>query len=135
MKRIIIAGTIVLLVTIIATVMLGQDGLLQAFISNDPVSQVVRVALIGLLVTLLLASPPRSLEFRSALSMASAALTFGVAIMLSQYYIAALDALLYVEIAIIFALEAVESPVTAKAKRAVKKIRVSYHPQNEKIRI
>lgn len=133
MKRVIIAGTIALLIAIIATTALGQDGLLQAFISNDPVSQGVRVVLIGLLASLLLTSPPRSLEFRSALSAASAALTFGVAIMLSQFYIAALDALLFVQVAIIFALEAIESPAPAKA--AAKKIRVVYRPQNEKIRV
>ena len=133
MKRVIIAGTIVLLIAIIVTTALGQDGLLQAFISGDPVSQGVRVVLIGLLGALLLSSPPRSIEFRSALGVASAFLTFGVAIMLSQYYMAALDALLFVEVAIIFALEAIESPVLAKGTG--KKIPVVYRPQNEKIRI
>ncbi|MES2630680.1 MAG: hypothetical protein V4611_01865 [Patescibacteria group bacterium] len=114
MKRIIIAGTIALLVAVIVTATIGQDGLLQVFISNDAVSQAVRVVLIGLLATLLLSSQPRSIEFRSALSVASAILSVGVAITLSQNYMAALDALIYIEIAIIFALESIESPVLAR---------------------
>lgn len=133
MKRIIIAGTIAFLAAIVLTSAFGQDGFLQAFIATDIVSQVVRVVLIGLLVALLVLSRPRSLEFRSALYMASAALTFGVVIMLSQFYIAALDAVLFVEVAIIFALEAIESP--ASIKGAAKKIPVVYLPQKEKIQM
>lgn len=115
MKKVVIAGTIAFLIAITAATALGPDGLLQAFISIDPASQVVRVVLIGLLAALLLSPSPRSLQFRTALSAASAGLTFGVAIMLSQYYMAVLDALLYIEVAIIFALEAIESPAPIKA--------------------
>ncbi len=133
MRRIIIAGTIAFLIAIMTMTSMGQDGLLQAFVSNDLVFQGVRLGLIGLLITLLVTSPPRSLEFRSFLYMASAALTFSVVFMLSEYTMAVLDALLFVEVAIIFALEAIESP--ALAKGMAKKIPVKYDKQSMKIRI
>lgn len=133
MKRVIIAGTIALLIAIIVITSLGQDGLLQAFIANDPISQGVRVVLIGLLATFLFTAQPRSIEFRTVLSAASAMLTFGVAILLSQNSMAALDAVLFVEVAIIFALEAIEAPV--RKKGAGKKIQVVYYPKKEKIQI
>jgi len=130
MKRLLIAGTIAFLAAIMVSTAVGQDSLLQAFTSSDAASQVIRLALIGLLASLLFVKPPRSIQFRTALSIASAALTFGVTIMLSQYQVAPLDALLFIEAAIIFALEAMESPVSLKVG---KKIPVVYRPQNEKI--
>lgn len=133
MKRIIIAATIALLMAITLFTAFIQDNLLQAFTAADPLSQGVRVLIIGLLATLLLTSPPRSNEFRLLLSIASAALMVGVAILLPQNQMPLLDAVLFVEVAIILMLESVESPVLAKTTG--KKIPVIYRPQNEKIRI
>lgn len=114
MKRIIIAGTIAFLAAITVGTTFVHDPLLQAFIASDLLSQTVRLVLIGLLTVLFFTAPPRSIEFRTALGFASGLLSIGVAIMMSQYSIALLDALLFVEVAIIFALEALESPITAK---------------------
>ena len=114
MKRIIIAGTIAFLAAIALSTTFVHDTLLQAFIASDPLAQGVRVALIGLLTVLFFTSPPRSLEFRTALGFASGVLGIGVAIMLSQYSMGIMDALLFTEVAIIFALEALESPVRVK---------------------
>lgn len=111
MKRFIIAGTIALLAAVTVGTAISQDSLLEVFAANDMLSQLIRVGLIGLLVTLLVTSPPRSMEFRTSLAVISACLTFGVALMLSNYQVAMLDAVLFVEVAIIFALEAIESPV------------------------
>lgn len=133
MKRLIIAGTIALLLTIIIGSTIGQDSLIQALVSNDPLSHIVRFIIVGLLAGLLFTAPPRSIDFRTALMIASGMLTIGVAVMLSQFYIAPLDAILFVEVAIIFALEAIESPMIAK--RPGKKIPVDYRPQRQKISI
>ncbi|MFZ1250211.1 MAG: hypothetical protein WAR37_02070 [Candidatus Microsaccharimonas sp.] len=108
LKRVIIAGTIALL-TLVVLGTIWQDSILQAFALSDSVSQAIRMALVVMLLGLLVSTRPRSVEFRTALGLASAGLTLGVAFMLSQYYIAPVDAFLYIEVAILFALEAIES--------------------------
>lgn len=132
MKRLIIAGTIALLIAITVGSAVAQDSIIMAFVSNDPLSQGVRVVLIGLLASLLFTSAPRNIDFRTALMVASACLTFGVSILFSQFYMAAGDALIFIEVAIILALEGLEAPVTFKPG---KKIAITYMPQNEKISI
>lgn len=132
MKKLLIAGTIASLAALTLATSVGQDHLLAAFASNDIMLQVVRGALIVLLAGLLLSSPPRSLHFRTILGVVSAALTFSVVLMLERYTIGLIDAILFVEVAIIFALESIESPAV---KRAGTKIPVVYRPQNEKILI
>lgn len=133
MKRVIIAGTIAFLAAITVGLALTHDVLLEAVAANNTASQIIRVVVIGLLLALLFTSPPRSAYFRIALGFASAILTIGVAVLLSQYEMPALDSLLFVEVAIIFAMEALESG--AAITNPAKKIAVVYHRQNEKIKI
>jgi len=115
MKRIIIVGTMALLAFVTAWTAFGHDILFPAFAGSDMISQFIRLALIGLLGCLLIIPPPRSMELRTVLALVSAGLTFGVTIMLSQYYMAMLDAVLYVEVAIILAIEAIEAPLTLRS--------------------
>ena len=133
MKKILIAGTVALLGATTLYAALGHDNLLPALISIDPLSQLIRVAVIGLLVGLLLTSPPRSIHFRTALGIASALLSFGVAVLLSQYAMAPFDALIFTEVAILFALESLEAPVLSQVveKSSVK----TYVPKNKKLAI
>ncbi len=133
MKKILIAATVALLAAITVATSVGQDHLLAAFASNDIILQIVRVVLIVLLAGLLLSSPPRSMHFRTILGVVSGLLTLSVLVMLERYAIRLLDAALFVEVAIIFALESIESPEAAK--RAGTKIPVVYRPQKEKITI
>lgn len=121
MKRFIIAGTIALLAAITVGTTLWHDTLLQAFASSDLLLQGVRVALIGLLVGLLLTSPPRSIEFRIVLAAMSIVLGLGALSTLLQYSLPLLDSLVFIEIAIIFAIEAIEAPeaVRTAVKKAV----------------
>lgn len=132
MKRIIIAGTVALLIATVIGTGIIKDEILQAFASSDVFSQLIRVVLIGLLTVLLITNPPRSLHFRTGLGIASALLTLGVAVMLSQYGMALLDALVFVEVAIIFALEAFESPVFTTDE---KKVQGTYQTQKKKVAI
>lgn len=132
MRKVLIAATIAFLTAIIVGNTVGQDSLLQAFTSGDVASQIVRGAIVAVLMALLLSHAPRNIYFRGALGLASAGLSFGVALLLSFGYIAALDALLYVEVAIIFALESMESSLITRSER--KKIPIVYLPQNEKLR-
>lgn len=133
MKKILIAGTVGLLAATTIYAAVGHDMLLPALISIDPVSQLVRVALIGLLVGLLLTSPPRSIHFRTALGISSALLSFGVAVLLSQYAMAPFDALIFTEVAIIFALESIEAPVLAQVTKEIPA--KAYGAKNKKMAI
>lgn len=118
MKRLIIIATIAFLVGIGISTATIQDPVLQAFASGDIASQVVRVLLIGLLTSFLFIEPPRSIHFRAFLGVASVALAVGVCTMMFKYIMAPLDAVMYVEVAIIFAIEALElSHGTTKNKQ------------------
>lgn len=124
MKRILIAGTIALLTTVFLGSMFQVEHTLLALTSASVEYQVVRVALIGLLAALLIWSPPRSQDFRMILGSVSAVLTFGTAMMLSNYQIGLFDALIFIEVAIIFAIESVEASVLIK--RPTKKVPVNF---------
>ena len=133
MKKLLIAGTIASLATLTIATSVGHDNLLAAFASNDIIMQGVRIALIGLLAALLITSPPRSLRFRTILGAVSAALSFGVVLMLERYAIGFLDAIFFIEVAIIFALESLETTVVVKPAKA--KGPVVYSAISEKILI
>lgn len=114
MKRVIIACTIAFLIVIILNTMFTQDSLLQLFASSDPVLQIVRVGIIGLLLTLLLIAQPRSIYLRVMLGGASVFLAIGSVSLLLHYLIGMLDVVVFIQVAIIFAIEALESPEAAK---------------------
>lgn len=114
MKQILIAGTAILLVAVMVGTGVAQDNVLQVFASSDQAIQVIRLLLLGLLIGLLLTSPPRSAYFRTVLGAGSILLVIGSAAMLVGDYMLLLDALIFMEAAIIFAVDAIESP---KAER------------------
>ena len=133
MKKLLIAGTIASLAALTIATSVGHDDLLAAFASSDIIMQGVRVALISLLASLLITSPPRSIHFRTILGVVSAALSFSVVFMLERYTIGFIDAMFFVEVAIIFALESIETTEVVKPVKA--KGPVVYSAINEKILI
>jgi hypothetical protein len=115
MKRILIVGTIVLLIAVMVGTGVAQDNVMQLFASGEPAAQVIRCILFGLLIGLLLTSPPRSVYFRTVLGAGSIVLVVGSAAMLAGNGMLLLDALIFIEAAIIFAVDAIESPTTDHA--------------------
>lgn len=124
MKRTIIAGTIVLLGAVFVGSFIGLDHTLLVLTSPSIEFQVVRIALVALMAMLLASNPPRSIDFRTVLGAVSAVLSLGTAVMLVNYQIGIFDAILFLQVAVIFALEAAETQ--ALVKRPVKKIPVAY---------
>lgn len=114
MKRILIAGTATFLLAIMIGTAVAQDNLVQAFASSEPVLQVIRLLLIGLLASLFFTSPPRNIYFRLILGVCSVFLAVGSIAMLVDYYMLVLDTLIFIEIAIIFVINAIESPASQK---------------------
>jgi hypothetical protein len=87
----------------------------------------MRAALIVVLVMLLLTSPPRSHYFRIFLAGFSSALFIGTILLASWYAVGLLDAIIFIEVSIIFMIEALE----ADAVR-VKKLGYNYRFVNKK---
>lgn len=108
MKRLIISATIAYLAVVTIGTMIQPDQVLTAFVAGDTLSQAVRVLLIGLLTSFLFIRPPRSMHLRVFLGVASIALAVGAVSLIPSYVIGVFDAILYVEVAIIFAIEALE---------------------------
>ena len=115
MKRLIILSTIVFLAVIGISAHLSNDALVQAFAGNSVLLQGVRAGIIALLVSFLFIEPPRSILFRAFLAVASVGLFVGVSTLLLDNYMAPLDAVMFVEVAIIFAIEALEMPFVTRA--------------------
>ncbi len=110
MRHLLVIGTITLLGCMIAGQQLTSDSLLSVFWSSAIEYQVTRVVLVSLLLGLLFTTPPRSMRFRMALGLVAGALFCGSAAMLLGYQMRILDAVMFIQIAIIFAIEALESP-------------------------
>jgi hypothetical protein len=108
MKRLIISTTIAFLAVVTIGTMIQPDDALTALAAGDTLSQVVRIMLIGLLTSFLFIEPPRSMHLRVFLGGASIALAVGAVSLVPSYVIGIIDAVLYIEVAIIFAIEALE---------------------------
>ena len=121
MKQLLITGTVLLLLGMMTGTIVAQDNLLQAFASCELLLQGVRALLIGLLLGLFFTSPPRSVYFRAILGTASLLLFIGVPVLVMDNYIRLLDALVFIETAIIFAVNAIESPQLSKTTVRVSK--------------
>lgn len=114
MKKLIIITTIAFLATTTIATLTSHDVLLQAFAGDSALLQLVRVAAIGLLVSFLFIEPPRSLQFRVFIALSAVALGLGAGALALRNYMAPLDAVLLIEVAVIFAIEALELPLIAK---------------------
>lgn len=123
MRHLLTIGAIALLTFMLLMPQLVNDSLLTVLWSSAVEYQVVRVVLIALLFGLLFTTPPRSMRFRVALGVVSVVLLFGSAAMLLGYQMKILDAVIFLEIAIICGIEALESPaplrLSSKKERAV----------------
>lgn len=126
MKQLLIVGTILLLAAMMIGAQFTGDNLLSVVWSSAIEYQVVRFILIAMLLGLLFSTPPRSARFRTVLAIVSAALLGGSAVLLLNYQMYALDAVVFIEIAIILAIEAIESPayVRLSAKKEQLAVRV-----------
>lgn len=87
----------------------------------------MRAALIVVLLTLLITDPPRSGFFRTFLAAFSAALAISTVVLSYWYAVGLLDAVIFIEVAIIFMIEALEADT-----KDVKKINFKYTLANKK---
>ncbi|MNG07031.1 hypothetical protein D3C84_903160 [compost metagenome] len=110
MKKLLVIGTIMLLAFMMGGLQFTGDDLLSVLWSTTTEYQIIRLALTALLLGLLFSTPPRSMYFRILLAVVATVLLSGSLVMLLNYQMYALDAVMFIEIAIILAIEAIESP-------------------------
>ena len=127
MKELLSIGLIVLLTVVTIGVTFDYTETFMGIADNSPLLQAVRIAAIGLLLGLVLTKPPRSMYFRIALTVFSAALFIGTAALTIQYQIALLDTLTFFALAHLFAIEALEAPtLIEQTQTSAKSKKVSF---------
>lgn len=109
MKRLLIAGTIILTTALLLGGIYYPDDPFMWLASTSTNFEVIRAGLIALLAVLFFADPPRAIFFRVILAACASVLVIGTLWMLSTYTMYLIDAIMFVEIAIIFGVEALES--------------------------
>ena len=110
----------------------------MAFAGTSSAFMVVRIAIAILLSALLFTKPPRSVYFRAMLGVWAVSLSILASQLLMNYQLNLLDAVMFIEVAIIFGVEALESSLatsTKKAKHNVKRIPVRKIPARQRINV
>lgn len=126
-KRLLIVITTLLVGAMLFNGLYQPDAPLMWLAATTTNYAYMRAGLIVVLLTLLVTNPPRSGYFRIFLAAFSAALALS-AILLSHWYaIGLMDAVIFMELSIIFMIEALEANVGR-----VKKVNFSYKWANKK---
>lgn len=84
------------------------DTFLMSFANSGPVHTVIRITVLIGLAVVLISKPPRSAPVRLILGSLSSVVLMGACVSIMDYHIGVLDALLYLQVSIILAMEAIE---------------------------
>jgi hypothetical protein len=110
MKKLLILGTAVLTTALLINGLFYPESPLMWLASHSVAYSIVRAALLVILVALLLSNPPRAMLFRLFLAACAASLGIATIALLMTFEMNIIDAIVFMEIGIIFAIEALESP-------------------------
>lgn len=115
-KRLLITGLLLLIGLMLFEGLYKPEAPLMWLASTSVEYAYLRATLLIVLVTLLVSSPPRSAFFR--LLLASFALTIGIgtAVLSYSHAIPLLDAVVFIEVAIVFMIEALEADIPTEKK-------------------
>lgn len=114
-KKLLIYATSVLVGAMLISGLYDPDSPLMWLASTSNEYAYMRAALIGVLVTLLITDPPRSMYFRSFLAGFAAVLFVSTVLLVNAFTIELIDAVIFIEVAIIFMIEAIEPETTSAA--------------------
>lgn len=109
MKKAIIFGTIVLTAVLLVSGLWYPNYPLMWLASSSINYEIIRAGLIVVLAILFFSNPPRAIFFRVFLAICALGLGVSTITMLGTYEMNLIDAIVFMEIAIIFALEALEA--------------------------
>jgi len=123
-NKILIGFTFLLVAAALVGSMMHTNDPFMWFVSSQPAFQAVRGTLLLALLALLFSRPPRSLAFRVMLGLCAMVVAVMTAHGVQTYEVNLIDAVLFIEVAIIFGIEALEieslSTQTERAKRFAK---------------
>lgn len=108
MKNIIVVGTGILVSLLWIGSFATHDDVFQWAAATSIGFQVARIVIVGFLIALLIQKPPRKIWFRAMLGVAAIVLAVAAPVLLLSYAMHVLDAAVCIEVAIIFAIEALE---------------------------
>lgn len=130
-SKLMIGLTLVLVGILLIGGIYYPGSLMMAFAGTSTAYLVLRIVIMALLIGLLVTNPPRSRLFRTMLAVWAVALAVLAGQLLLSYQIFLLDAIVYIEVAIIFGTEALEAKTAAETK----KIPVRAIPARERIKV
>jgi hypothetical protein len=107
-KRLIIAGTLLLTSGLLYVGVYNPQSFIMGFADASTLSTILRSVVVVVLVAILISRPPRSMVFRFMLGAVSLLILGLSFISMMSYHIGVLDVAIYLEVSIIFALEALE---------------------------
>lgn len=108
-KQVITAGSILMALWLLGSSIMQPDGFVMSFAAGGAVHGVLRGLIVGALLAVLLSRPPRSMPFRIVLGAVSSVVLAGACVSMMDYQIGILDAILYLQVSIILAIEAIEN--------------------------
>lgn len=123
-SKMLISWTLVLVGVLLIGGLYFENSLLMAFAGSGAAYTALRVVIIALLIGLLITNPPRTHLFRTMLGVWAIALATVAGQLLLTYQLHLLDAILFIEVAIIFGIEALEMGVSKSGKPVTRKIPV-----------
>lgn len=107
-NKFLIGGTVGLIATILVASVFFQSSPLLWFVDTSPVYLFLRSVMVLLMIGLLVTSPPRSKLLRSSLAIFAVMLVVVVVERVMAYQIHLLDVIIFIEVAIILAIESLE---------------------------
>lgn len=107
-NKFLIGGTVGLISTVLVASVFFQSSVLLWFVDTSPVYLFLRSVMVLLLVGLLITNPPRSKLLRVSLVAFSVVLIAVVVERVMAYQMHLLDVIIFVEVAIILAIESLE---------------------------
>lgn len=110
MKKTLIAATILLTISLMVCGIYYPTFPVMLFAGGSLSLEITRGVLVVLLSILLFSNPPRALLLRYGIGMAGVALMLANGILLFNYNINILDAILFLEVGVIFVIESLEEP-------------------------
>ncbi|HAC56441.1 TPA: hypothetical protein DCF80_02980 [Candidatus Saccharibacteria bacterium] len=110
--KLLISWTLLLVIALLLGSVYFPDTLLMSLTDTSPSYTIIRIVVALLLLSLLITKPPRSKLLRAVIGGWSVILAVVSVQSLFNYQLRFFDALVFLEIAIIFAIEALETRVT-----------------------
>lgn len=115
MKQVVIVGTFLITASLLVGGLYYPDSPMMWLASTSTGFAIIRAAVLVLLGTLLWVEPPRPFYIRAIIGGAAAALLVTVIWLTQNYTLEPIDTVVFIEVAIVFGIEALEAGLPRRA--------------------